>query len=84
MKKNQETYQDYEGVYPDSKVNDCLFNWVFHFNPISSLWNAIPRDRYNQYWDNNDDSGVIKSTQITTLVDLIVKMNNSNLDLNNL
>lgn len=84
MKKNQETYQDYEGVYPNSKENECLFNWVFHYNPINKLWNAIPREKYNQYWDNLDDKSVIKSTQITTLVDLIVKMNNSNLDLDSL
>ncbi len=84
MKKNQETYQDYEGVYPESKTNECLFNWVFHYNPMNNLWNAIHRDKYNQYWDNTEDNSIIKSTQISTLVDLIVKMNNSDLDLNSL
>jgi hypothetical protein len=82
MKQN--TYQDYENVYPNSEENDCLFNWIFHYNPISKVWNAIPRDKYNDYWNNINCDDIIKSTQISTLVDLIIKMNNSNLDLNSL
>ena len=84
MKKKQETYQDHEQSYPESNENDCLFNWVFHFNPINRVWNAIPREEYNSYWSNPSSNKVLKSTQISTLVDLIVKTNNSDLDLNSL
>jgi hypothetical protein len=81
---SQETYQDHETYYPESKSNDCLFNWIFHYNPMNKLWNAIPRDLYNQYWDNLNNKQVIKSTQISTLVDIVIKLSNSDLDLDKL
>ena len=84
MKKKQETYQDYEEVYPESNQNDCLYNWVFHYNPINKVWNAIPREKYNEYWSDISSDNLIKSTQISTLVDLIIKINNSNIDLDSL
>lgn len=77
----QETYQDYEGSYPQSDKKDPLYNWVFHYNSINCLWNAIPREHYNEYWDNIDSEFVIKSTQIDTLVDLILKISKNKLDL---
>lgn len=77
----QETYQDYEEFYPQSNKKDPLYNWVFHYNAMTNLWNAIPRDHYNEYWDNTDSEFVIKSTQIDTLIDLILKISNNKLDL---
>lgn len=77
----QETYQDYEEVYTQMNKKDALYNWVFHYNPMTNIWNAIPRDHYNLYWDNFDSESVIKSTQITTLIDLILKIGNNKLDL---
>jgi hypothetical protein len=80
----QETYQDYEKDYNNNNVEDCLYGWVFHYNPMLRLWNAIPRDRYTNYWNESEDENVLKSTQISTLVDLILKIQNSGLDLHKL
>jgi hypothetical protein len=80
----QDNYQDYENIYPNSEKNDCLFNWVFHYNPMNKVWSAIPRDKYNIYWNSSKCEDIIKSTQVSTLIDLITKMHNSNLDLNSL
>lgn len=77
----KETYQDYEDFYPQSNKRESLYNWVFHYNPMNNLWNAIPRDHYNKYWDNLESDVVLKSTQISTLVDLILKISDNKLDL---
>lgn len=77
----QETYQDYEELYPQSNKKDSLYNWVFHYNPMNGLWNAMHRDHYNEYWSKMDSEFVIKSTQIDTLVDLILKVSKNKLDL---
>jgi hypothetical protein len=78
---NQETYQDQERVYTEIRQRYCLHNWVFHYNPFTELWNAIHRDRYVDYWYNTNSNYVLKSTQIYTLVDLILKIENNKLNL---
>lgn len=50
-----------------------LYNYVFHYNEYTELWNAIPRELYNNYWDNLDIDGVLKSKEIHVLIDLIEK-----------
>lgn len=80
MKQN-EVYTDLEGfgVYEGGDhmepVSTTLYNWVFHFNDFTGLWNAIPRDYYNEYWSNNQCSAVITSSSIDTLKELIYKTN---------
>jgi len=66
-----ETYQDYE----HSKSNDqsYLYDWVLHFNPYTKLWAAVPKDLYRQYWDNYDLPGVIRSSKLETLLELLHK-----------
>ena len=66
-----ETYQDYE----HSKSNDTsyLYDWVLHFNPYTNLWAAVPKDLYRQYWDKYDLPGVIRSSKIETLLELLHK-----------
>jgi hypothetical protein len=77
IKKNNmtnETYQDSEPVYKvDSE--DHLHNWVFHYNPHVSLWSAIPRDKYLQYWSDYQIPGVFKSPRVSVLVEIIQKTN---------
>jgi hypothetical protein len=51
---------------------------------MNKVWSAIPRDKYNIYWNSSKCEDIIKSTQVSTLIDLITKMHNSNLDLNSL
>lgn len=66
----QEVYQDLESIY---KSNDQLYlvNWVFHFNPYSNTWVAIPRDKYNEYWDNYNHPDILRSSSINTLLELL-------------
>jgi hypothetical protein len=68
----QETYQDVE---PDYKPNDLdyLNDWVFHFNPYTNQWAAIPRETYNQYWNDYKNAGVLRSKHLNTLLDLLHK-----------
>jgi hypothetical protein len=53
--------------------NEELYEYVFHFNPYNELWSAIPRDVYQQYFNNNEVDGVLKSKELTTLMSLIEK-----------
>jgi hypothetical protein len=53
--------------------NEELYEYVFHFNPYNELWSAIPRDIYQQYFNNNEMDGVLKSKELTTLFSLIGK-----------
>jgi hypothetical protein len=39
-----------EELRPES---DYMADWVFHYNPYNQLWNAIPRNIYNEYWSNS-------------------------------
>jgi hypothetical protein len=54
-------------------MKENLYNWVFHFNPYTKQWAAIPRDLYNQYWDDCDLEGVVKSSKLSTLLEIIEK-----------
>ena len=53
--------------------NEELYEYVFHFNPYNELWSAIPRDSYQQYFNNNEIDGILKSKEYTTLIALILK-----------
>ena len=50
-----------------------LYDYVFHYNSHNKTWNAIPREKYNEYWNNNNTEGVLKSSNIKTLMELIEK-----------
>ena len=52
---------------------DYLINWVFIFNPFTKLWNAVPRDKYLEFWSDHDHADVIKSSKIETLLALLQK-----------
>jgi hypothetical protein len=79
MTIQDEVYPDHEGFgfYPggdNTRMRDTyIYNWVFHFNEFTGLWSAIPRDIYNQYWDNPNVDGVIRSKSIETLTEIIRK-----------
>jgi hypothetical protein len=63
-------YSDSNHIRPDSF---SLYNWVFHYNEYTTLWNAIPRDYYNDYWNNNNCEHILSSSSIETLKELIYK-----------
>lgn len=48
-----------------------LYNYVFHYS--NGIWNAIPRDKYNEYWSNPNMKEVLKSKNINVLTELINK-----------
>ena len=47
--------------------------YVLHFNPYTNVWNAIPRDKYNEYWNDINTKGVLSSKKVETLIELITK-----------
>lgn len=55
------------------EIDDCLHNWMFHFNPYTKLWNAFPREEYTNYFNNYDDPHalILKSTDIKALLDIL-------------
>lgn len=50
-----------------------LYDYIFHYNHYTELWNAIPRELYVKYWDNDDIAGVLKSKNVNTLIEMITK-----------
>lgn len=57
----------------ENETQNYLYNWVFHFNSFTGVWVAIPRDLYNQYWDDVNIDGIIRSKSIQTLTEIIKK-----------
>lgn len=60
-----------------------LYNWIFHFNPITNKWNAVKRENYNELFSGNSGN-VLKSDDINTLIYLIKKTDGNKEKLNNL
>ena len=52
-------------------MKETFYNWVFHFNPYTKQWAAIPRDLYNEYWSNYELEGVMRSSKFSTLLEII-------------
>ena len=50
-----------------------LYDYLLHYNSFTGLWNAIPRDKINDYWNNIETEGVLKSKNVKTLIELITK-----------
>jgi len=53
--------------------DEILYNYVFHFNPYTQLWSAIPRDGYLEYWSNNKSKmkGVYQDKDMKVLIQII-------------
>lgn len=54
-------------------MKELFYNWVFHFNPYTKQWVAIPRELYNDYWSNYELEGVIRSSKFSTLLEIVQK-----------
>jgi hypothetical protein len=54
-------------------MEENVYNYVFHYNSMAKNWSAIPRDKYQEYWSNPNTAGILKSSNIKTLVELIGK-----------
>ena len=53
--------------------SDYLHDWIFHYNPYTKNWVAIPRDYYTQYWNGYDGKNVLKAKHLNVLIDLLHK-----------
>lgn len=50
-----------------------LVNWVFIYNVHTENWQATLRDNYNMLYSDIGNSKVLKSSNIDTLIELIIK-----------
>lgn len=75
----QPVYQDFEPGYEKNEL--YLYGWVFTFNPYTNEWAAFYKDTYNEYWSNNKVEGVIRSSTLHTLIEILHKTKG---DINNL
>lgn len=66
------SYFEWQEENKDSRA-ELVYNYVFHFNPMTEFWYAIPRDNYLEYWSNSNDKKFMKSKEIKTLIELIYK-----------
>ena len=57
-----------------------LYNWVFHCNPYTKQWAAIPRELYNDYWSNYELEGIIRSSKFSTLLEIIQKTDGEDIE----
>lgn len=71
LPEHNEGFGSYKATEND--VENYLYNWVFYFDSFNDLWSAIPRNLYNEYWNNSDIDGVIRSKSINTLTEIINK-----------
>ena len=61
-------------------MKEHLHNWVFNYNPYSEKWAAIPRDMYNDYWNNSEAVGIIKSSSFPTLLEIVNKTEGTDIE----
>ena len=68
----QEVYQDEEPYYKPADLA-YLEDWVFHFNSFRNEWSAVPRETYNEYWNDYKNRSVLRSKHLNILLDLLHK-----------
>ncbi len=65
-----EQYQDHEPGYKKNN-KEYLYDWLFHYNPYTDLHSAIPRHLINDYFNNYELDGVLRSKSEATLRELL-------------
>ena len=50
------------------KNKQQLYDYVFHFNPFTENWSAIPRIKYIAYWNDDNHPEIIKNKDIDKLI----------------
>ena len=66
----QDTYQDHEPGYNSNSI-DYLYDWLFHYNPFTKLYAAVPRHLINEYFNNYELDGVLRSKSDSTLKEIL-------------
>ena len=49
-----------------------LYDFVFHYNPMTKMWNSVPRDSYRDYW-NGKCMNCKKNRNLRNLIKEIIK-----------
>jgi len=59
-----------------NKYQECLYDWMFHFNPYTGLWSGFLRQDHARYFNDSEDPEllVIKSSDITALLKILHKI----------
>ena len=51
---------------------DNLYDYFIHYNPYTKKWNAVKRDKANQYLNGSlTDKEVIRNTDINELIKVL-------------
>ena len=50
-----------------------MYDWVFHYNPYSEEWSAIPKKIYHEYWNNKKHPQILRSKNLNTLLEILYK-----------
>ena len=53
--------------------NKPLYGWVFTYNPMEDRWKATNRDNYFKLWNENYHEAILKSSNIDTLIEIIIR-----------
>lgn len=72
----QEVYTDHESIrdfeVPPTQVEQTyLYEWFFHYNPNTQLWNAIPRGAQTDYWNNASHPDVLRAKHLNILLAML-------------
>jgi len=59
--------------YIKHNIMEKLYDYLLHYSSFTGLWNAIPREKINDYWNNIETEGVLKSKNVKTIIELITK-----------
>jgi len=51
-----------------------LNDWVFHYSSLRNQWAAIPRETYNEYWNDFSSPEILRSKELDTLLELLHKI----------
>lgn len=58
---------------------NILYSWLFHFNYHTQLWYAFHREDHSAYWNGGKTKyPVIKSKNISVLMEILQKTNGEN------
>lgn len=52
-----------------------LYDWFLHYNHYTGYWNALKRDKSNQYLNGTlDDNDVLKNKDVNVLIKYITTL----------
>lgn len=56
----------------DSEINNILYGWMFHIG-LDGKWAAIPKEKIDCYFNDYKCPGIIRSTELDTVIDVVIK-----------